>query len=283
MKLIIFKCVLAFVFSQYGICTPLKDILILSSFQILLDSPRTPKDVAIIPECDANNLPESEAEVNSCSKHLLDPQLMSTEDAAIREVCYIGDVAESEAEVEVHSCSKPFMDPLLISKEYRGVTEACKDDVTEREAEVNSSSKLLLAPLHMPKEGAAVGIVCNTVDVPESEAEPSSCRKDFKAEKPRRLAPLMPKEGAAVARACNTVDIPESEAELSSCKKAFKAEKPRRLASVMPKEGAEVALVCNTIDVPESESELGSCRKDFKAEKKPRRLVGSKSFSYFMP
>ncbi|XP_034677569.1 kinesin-like protein KIN-6 isoform X4 [Vitis riparia] len=225
--------------------------------KILLDPPLMPKvDVAVTPECKTGNVPESEAELNSCSKPLWDPPLMPKEDVAVTRVCKTGNVPESEA--ELNSCSKPLWDPPLMPKEDVAVTRVCNTgNVPESESEPNSCSKRLLDPPLMPKEDVAVTQVCDTGDMPESEAELDSFSKPLLL-----YPPLMPKEDVAVTQVCNTSNVPESESEPNSCSKQF-LDPP-----MMPKEDVAVTQVCDTVtqvsdtdDVPESESELNSCSK----------------------
>ncbi|XP_034677570.1 kinesin-like protein KIN-6 isoform X5 [Vitis riparia] len=235
--------------------------------KILLDPPLMPKvDVAVTPECKTGNVPESEAELNSCSKPLWDPPLMPKEDVAVTRVCKTGNVPESEA--ELNSCSKPLWDPPLMPKEDVAVTRVCNTgNVPESESEPNSCSKRLLDPPLMPKEDVAVTQVCDTGDMPESEAELDSFSKPLLL-----YPPLMPKEDVAVTQVCNTSNVPESESEPNSCSKQF-LDPP-----MMPKEDVAVTQVCDTVtqvseedvavtqgcyigDVKESESEVNSCSK----------------------
>ncbi|XP_034677568.1 kinesin-like protein KIN-6 isoform X3 [Vitis riparia] len=220
--------------------------------KILLDPPLMPKvDVAVTPECKTGNVPESEAELNSCSKPLWDPPLMPKEDVAVTRVCKTGNVPESEA--ELNSCSKPLWDPPLMPKEDVAVTRVCNTgNVPESESEPNSCSKRLLDPPLMPKEDVAVTQVCDTGDMPESEAELDSFSKPLLL-----YPPLMPKEDVAVTQVCNTSNVPESESEPNSCSKQF-LDPP-----MMPKEDVAVTQVCDTGEMPESETELNSCSKPF--------------------
>eukprot|EP00261_Vitis_vinifera_P030510 XP_019071753.1 PREDICTED: kinesin-like protein KIN-6 isoform X3 [Vitis vinifera] len=220
--------------------------------KILLDPPLMPKvDVAVTPECKTGNVPESEAELNSCSKPLWDPPLMPKEDVAVTRVSNTGNVPESEA--EVNSCSKPLWDPPLMPKEDVAVTGVCNTgNVPESESEPNSCSKRLLDPPLMPKEDVAVTQVCDTGDMPESEAELDSFSKPLLL-----YPPLMPKEDVSVTQARNTSNVSESESEPNSCSKQF-LDPP-----LMPKEDVAVTQVCDTGEMPESETELNSCSKPF--------------------
>ncbi|KAJ9675022.1 hypothetical protein PVL29_024118 [Vitis rotundifolia] len=218
--------------------------------KILLDPPLMPKvDVAVTPECKTGNEPESEAELNSCSKPSWDPPLMPKEDVAVTGVCNTGNVPESES--EPNSCSKRLLDPPLMPKKDVAVTQVCDTGaMPESEAELDSFSKsLLLYPLLMPKEDVAVTQVRNTSNVPESESEPNSCSKQFLD------PPPMPKEDVAVTQVCDTGDMPESETELKSCSKPFLD------PWLIPGKDLAVIQVSDTGDVPESESELNSCSK----------------------